>query len=50
MIKIQIVLRSKDLNGVKEPSKIGKILVNIQFSLMTLIKLLQGLGDILKLI
>ena len=50
MIKIQIVLRSKDLNGIKEPSKIGKVLVNIQFSLMTLIKLLQGLGDILKLI
>ena len=50
MTKILIVLRLRDLSGVKAPSKIGKILANTQFSLMTLIELLQGLGEILKLI
>ena len=37
--QIQTVPRLRDLSGVKAPLKIGKILVNIQFSQMTLIKL-----------
>ena len=50
MTKIQIVQELKDLDDVKAPLKIGKTLANTQFSLMTLIELSQGLGDILKLI
>ena len=50
MTKIQILQELRDLDGVKAPLKIGKILANIQFSPMTLIELSQGLGDILKLI
>ena len=34
MIRIQIVVRSKDLNGVKEPLKIDRILENMKFLLM----------------
>ena len=45
MTKIQIVLTSKDLNGVKEPLKIDKILANMKFLLMTQTELLQDPED-----
>ena len=48
MTKIQIVLRPRDLSGVKAPSKIGRVLANMKFSLMTQIALLRGAEDILR--
>ena len=46
--KIQIVLRLRDLSGVRAPSEIGRILTNMKFLLTTQIGSLQDPEGILK--